>query len=102
MATVSPTSGDMLVKLGHRLRLIRLERLETMTQFARHLNISAAALRSLERGRPGVPIGRWVEVLKHLKRLDELDLLLSSTGFQDHYHQAQQRRVRTRMIRPAL
>lgn len=102
MATISQPSGDMLVKLGRRLRLIRLERLETMAQFARHLNISAATLRSLEKGRPGVPIGRWVEVLRHLKRLDELDLLLLPAGFQDHFHRAQQRRLRTRMIRPAL
>ena len=102
MATFSRSSGDVLVNLGRRLRLIRLERLETRAQFAGHLNISMATLRSLEKGRPGVPIGRWVEVLSHLKRLDELDLLLSSAGFQDHYHQTQQRRLRTRVIRPVL
>ena len=101
MATSSQTTGDMLVKLGRRLQRIRLERLETMAQFAKHLNISEATLRSLERGRPGVPIGRWVEVLAQLKRLEELDLLLSSQTSEDSpAHQARRHRMRTRIVRP--
>ena len=101
MATISQTSGDMLVKLGRRLRMIRMEHLETMAQFAERLKISESALRSLEKGRPGVPIGQWVKVLGQLQRLEELDRLLSSRADQsEHVHQTQQRRMRTRFIRP--
>lgn len=101
MAKISQTSGDILVNLGRRLRLIRLERLETMAQFAKHLDISEATLRSLEKGRPGITIGQWAKVLRQLKREEELDLLLSSNAGQvSNIRQIQQRRLRTRFNRP--
>jgi len=103
MATVSQASGDQLIRLGRRLRMIRQDRGETMVRFAEYLDIPLSTLRSMERGRSGIPIGRWAEVLQKLKRQEELDLILSpriQSG--PNIHQNRPHRMRSRFTRPVI
>jgi hypothetical protein len=57
----------------------------------------------METGRPGVSIGQWAEVLLRLKRLGDLEMLLSDQGTQTAFgHQLHQRCLRQRSSRPML
>jgi hypothetical protein len=72
-----------------------------MADFSKKLGISTSALRNMENGRPGVSIGQWAEVLRRLKRLADLDLLL--TGSEIHpspMHRGHQRGLGFRTLRP--
>lgn len=69
-----------LSALGERLRTTRLERNETMAQFARRIGVSVATLRGMETGESTVQIGYWANALWALGRLDELRTMLAPHG----------------------
>ena len=103
MIIVSKTSGDRLEKLGGRLRQVRMQRGQSMADFSKALGISTAALRSMEAGRPGVPIGQWTEVLRRLKRLGDLEMVLALPESRHlGMHQSHRRHLRHRPARPIL
>jgi hypothetical protein len=72
-----------------------------MADFSKILGISTSALRNMENGRPGVSIGQWAEVLRRLKRLADLDLLLTGTDLHSSpMHRGRQRGLGFRSLRP--
>lgn len=65
-----------LAALGQRLRQARLARNDSMTVFAQRIGVSEQTVRAMERGRPTVQIGTWLEALWVLNELEPLDHLL--------------------------
>lgn len=72
----SYNATEALEQLGQRLRVLRLERDETQQRFAARLGVSVPTYQKLESGHPSVSIGVWVEALRLLGRLSDLDSLL--------------------------
>lgn len=99
-AIVSTTSRTKLVQLGQRLRKVRLDRGDTMAQFAKDLGISVSTLQRMEKGHPGVTIGLWAETFRRLQHLNDLDFMLNHPSLQSLGHPFQTKRLRTRAIRP--
>ncbi|MFH1982503.1 MAG: helix-turn-helix transcriptional regulator [Pseudomonadota bacterium] len=66
----------VLKSLGLRLRRMRLERNDTQDAFAARIGISVPTLRAMENGDPGVRIGNWIEALRILGRLNDIDTVL--------------------------
>jgi transcriptional regulator with XRE-family HTH domain len=103
MATISKTCSNHLERLGERLRQVRLQQGRSMADFAKAVGISAAALHSMENGRPGVPIGQWAEVLRRLKCLSDFNLLLTGSGLQPPTpHRGHRRGIGFRTLGPML
>ena len=99
MATVSTTTQTHLMHLGQRLRNIRLTRNLSLSAFAGQLDVSAATLRRMECGNPGVSIGRWAIVLRQLGGSDALEGLLRNQGPRTAYlHQRHPRGLRQRTV----
>jgi transcriptional regulator with XRE-family HTH domain len=69
---------DHLAELGRRLRVVRVERNETMATFAERIGVSVPTLRAMERGAPSVRIGAWASALWALDRLDDLGAVLAA------------------------
>ena len=65
-----------MVALGERLRIRRIDRGDTQTQFAARLGVSIPTYRRMERGDPGVALGHWVRALRLFGNLGAFDALL--------------------------
>lgn len=74
-----------------------------MADFSKEMGLSTAVLRNMENGRPEVSIGQWAEVLRRLKRLSDLDLLLTGSALHSSPpHRCHQRGLGFRTLRPML
>lgn len=75
---VSIESNQALVKLGERLRALRVQRNETQALFAARISVSVPTLRDMEQGKPTVQIGAWVNAIWALDRLAELEQIMAA------------------------
>ncbi|MBX3006809.1 MAG: helix-turn-helix transcriptional regulator [Melioribacteraceae bacterium] len=60
---ISPKINRMLENLGENIRLARLRRRLSAQQISERANISRPTLSSIEKGRPNVSIGLYLQVL---------------------------------------
>lgn len=60
---ISPKINRMLENLGENIRLARLRRRLSAQQISERANISRPTLSSIEKGRPNVSIGLYIQVL---------------------------------------
>lgn len=87
--------------LGERLRAFRLEREETQKQFAARLGVSVPSYQKLEAGDPSSKIGLWVNAIKLLDRLPDLDYVLGEKRslFEQYEHEQKIAKKRRRVSR---
>ena len=71
-ATLLPTTTNLLLELGERLKLARLRRKLTAKQVAERAGMSAMTLRSLEAGGAGVTMGAYLSVMQVLGLANDL------------------------------
>ncbi|MFO7541328.1 MAG: helix-turn-helix transcriptional regulator [Thiobacillus sp.] len=74
---VSDNIQQSLLRLGVRLRTLRLARNEPQARFAARVGVSVPTLRRLEQGDAGAQIGHWLAALDMLGRLHEADTWLA-------------------------
>lgn len=70
-----PSTAELLLQFGDRLRLARLRRRLSAKQVAERAGMSPMTLRSLERGGDGVTMGAYLAVMQILGIEKDLDLL---------------------------
>jgi transcriptional regulator with XRE-family HTH domain len=73
---ISVETKEKIFQLGKRLRENRLDRDEPQERFAARLGVSVPTLRKMENGDPNVKIGTWIEALRLLNRLSDVDSVL--------------------------
>jgi transcriptional regulator with XRE-family HTH domain len=73
----SDNTAEALVRLGARLRSLRLQRNEPQARFAARLGVSVPTLRRLEQGDASAQIGHWLSALEVLGRLHEVESWLA-------------------------
>lgn len=76
MLFVTEKESQSMATLGERLRIRRIDRGDTQTQFAARLGVSIPTYRRMERGDPGVAIGHWVRALRLFGGLSAFEALL--------------------------
>lgn len=86
---ISDKAGDILQKLGERLRGERLLRNETQQVFAARIGTSVPTLLRMESGDPKVKFGFWVAALDILDRAADLNQVLATTDLFERYEQSQ-------------
>jgi DNA-binding XRE family transcriptional regulator len=69
MYNLLPNEKEVLVTLGKRLTLARLELNETQEVFGRRIGASRQKIGRMELGDPRIPIGDWIAVTGYLRRL---------------------------------
>jgi transcriptional regulator with XRE-family HTH domain len=74
-APLLPSTTDLIVQFGERLRLARRRRGLSSTQVAERAGMSLMTLRSLERGGSGVTMGAYLSVMQVLGLESDLNLL---------------------------
>lgn len=74
-APLLPSTNELLLKFGGRLRLARLRRRLTARQVAERAGMTPMTLRGLERGGSGVTIGAYLAVMQVLGIEKDLDLV---------------------------
>ena len=74
-ATLLPTTNELLIQLGERLRVARLRRRLTAKQVAQRAGMAPMTLRSLEQGSSGVTMGAYLAVMQVLGLEKDIDLL---------------------------
>ena len=74
-AALLPTTDELLLQFGDRLRLARLRRRLSAKQVAERAGMAPMTLRSLERGGSGVTMGAYLAVMQVLGIEKDLDLL---------------------------
>lgn len=66
-------SLELLRRWGVRLRRARLARNDTMNVFGQRLGVSEGTVRDMERGKPTVQLGTWMDAFEALDRLGDLE-----------------------------
>jgi transcriptional regulator with XRE-family HTH domain len=74
-AQLLPTTGELLLQFGERLRLSRLRRRLSAKQVAERAGMAPMTLRSLERGGAGVTMGAYLSVMQVMGIEKDLNLL---------------------------
>ena len=75
---VSIESDKALLDLGQRLRALRVKRNETQAVFAARIGVAIPTLRDMEKGKPTVQIGAWVNAIWALGRLQDLGQIMTA------------------------
>ena len=75
IASLLPSSNELLQRFGERLRLARRRRRLTAKQVAERAGMAPMTLRSLERGGSGVTMGAYLAVMQVLGIEKDMDLL---------------------------
>ncbi|MBW2369371.1 MAG: helix-turn-helix transcriptional regulator [Deltaproteobacteria bacterium] len=92
-------SKQALIQLGERLRSFRLERDETQKRFAARLRVSVPTYQKLETGDPTVNVGLWIEAIKLLDRIPDLDYVLAEKRSLFEQYESRQVKKRRRASR---
>jgi len=71
---VAPTTKEILIALGERIRFRRKLRMITETKLSNNAGVARSTLQGIEKGSPGVSIGAYIRVMYMLGM--ERDLLL--------------------------
>lgn len=75
IASLLPSTAELLQRFGERLRLARLRRRLTAKQVAERAGMTPMTLRNLERGGSGVTMGAYLAVMQVLGIEKDLDFL---------------------------
>jgi transcriptional regulator with XRE-family HTH domain len=78
-ALARKTTNEIIAELGSRVRATRLRRNLAQLDLARQAGLSDRTIRSLERGQD-VQLSTLIEILRVLRRLDDLDGVLPDPG----------------------
>lgn len=74
-ATLLPSTAELLLQFGDRLRMARLRRRLSAKQVAERAGMAPMTLRSLERGGSGVTMGAYLAVMQVLGIEKDLNLI---------------------------
>lgn len=93
---VSDDTRETLRKIGENIRVARIERNETQERFATRLGVSLPTVRKIETGDPGVSVGSWMEAIRLIGRLGEIEKALDKEEslFSQYERQAVSKRKR--------
>jgi predicted transcriptional regulator len=79
MVFKSLNNQAVLMEIGNRIRRERLNQNTTQASLARSAGVSRRVILDLEAGR-GCGLSAFVEILRALRKLDQLDVLLPEPG----------------------